>query len=105
MDSNILKICGESSITSNFDEIKSDPNFVFTQDPNFVPITLFNESGNAVTVNSWIECANYVNGGWVAQFVNNTNYEKNLFFILLLISTTLVLTKFIKNLGSDYFKK
>ena len=105
MDSNILKICGESSITPNFDEIKSDPNFVFIPDPNFVPITLFNEGGNAITVNSWIECANYVNGGWVAHFLNNTHYEKNLFFILLLFSTALVLTKFTKNLRGEYFKK
>ena len=105
MDSNISKICGESNVIPNFEEIKSDPNFVFTPDPDFVPLTLFNESGNAVTVNSWIECANYVNGGWVAGFINNNNYEKNLFFILLFISTSLILTKFVKNLGSGYFKK
>ena len=105
MDSNISKICGESNITPNFEEIKSDPNYVFTPDPDFVPLTLFNESGNAVTVNSWVECANYVNGGWVANFTSNANYEKNLFFVLLFISTCLILTKFVKNLGSEYFKK
>ena len=90
MDSNISKICGESNITPNFEEIKSDPNYVFTPDPDFVPLTLFNESGNAVTVNSWIECANYVNGGWVTNFTNLINYEKNLFYVLAITSIFLI---------------
>ena len=45
-------ICGESSIIPDFEEIGNNPNFVFNPDPNFEPITLFNENGNTVLVNS-----------------------------------------------------
>ena len=61
-------ICGESSIIPDFEEIGNNPNFVFNPDPNFEPITLFNENGNTVLVNSWLECANYVNGGGLITF-------------------------------------
>ena len=70
-------ICGESSIIPNFEEIGNNPNFVFNADPNFEPLTLFNENGNTVLVNSWLECANYVNGGWtdnVSDFFNGEMY-------------------------------
>ena len=90
MDTNILAICGESDKVFDFEKIKSDPNFVFEADSNFTPITLFNESGSAVTVNSWIECANYVNGGWVTNFTNLINYEKNLFYVLAITSIFLI---------------
>ena len=50
MDTNIFAICGESDKVFDFEKIKSDPNFVFEADPNFNPITLFNESGSAVTI-------------------------------------------------------
>ena len=81
MDTNILAICGESDKVFDFEKIKSDPNFVFEADPNFTPITLFNESGSAVTVNSWIECANYVNGGWTNNVSDFINGEQILFFL------------------------
>ena len=69
----------------NFEEIGNNPNFVFNSDPNFEPITLFNENGNTVLVNSWLECANYVNGGWTNDISDFLNGEKYLFFGLTLI--------------------
>ena len=68
-------ICGESSIIPDFEEIGNNPNFVFNPDPNFEPITIFNENGNTVLVNSWLECANYVNGGWTNYFSDFFNGE------------------------------
>lgn len=97
MDTNIFTICGESEIIPDFEKIKSDPNFIFEADPNYSPITLFNESGSAVTVNSWVECANYVNGGWLSNVVNFVNHEKTLFYVLAISSTLLI--------ASDVYKK
>ena len=40
---------------------------------HFETIRLFDAENNIVNVNSWLECANYVNGGWtndVSDFVN-----------------------------------
>jgi len=97
MDKNIFTICGNSEIIPNFEKIKSDPNFIFEADPNFSPINLFNEFGSTVTVNSWIECANYVNGGWLSNIANFVNHEKTLFYVLPVFSILL--------LASDVYKK
>jgi len=97
MDTNIFTICGESEIIPDFEKIKSDPSFVFEADPNYLPITLFNESGSAITVNSWIECANYVNGGWLSGVTNFVNHEKTLFYLLVVSSILLF--------ASDIYKK
>ena len=102
MDTNILAICGESDEVFDFEKIKSDPNFVFEADPNFNPITLFNESGSAVTVNSWIECANYVNGGWITSFTNLINYEKNLFYVLAITSIFLIASNIYKKRNKNF---
>ena len=32
--------------------------------PNFDVVVLFDIEGNIINVNSWIECAHYVSGGW-----------------------------------------
>ena len=83
MDSDIFKICGESDLLPELEKIQSDPNFVFEPDPNFNPITLFNEIGDTIMVNSWIECANYVNGGWS---INYNSFSGDLFFFTLVTS-------------------
>ena len=76
------KICGKSDIIPNFDEIGNDPNFVFLNDPNFEPVSLFNAEGNSVMVNSWLECANYVNVGWTDYYSDFFNGEKYYFTVL-----------------------
>ena len=83
-------ICGVSDLRPNFEEIGNNPNFVFENDPNFETIRLFDIEGNVVNVNSWLECANYVNGGWVTNFTNLINYEKNLFYVLAITSIFLI---------------
>ena len=37
-------------------------------DINFNKLTLFDIEGNVIEVNSWFECAHYVNGGWSPTF-------------------------------------
>lgn len=82
MDNKITITCGSSEIIPNFDQINSDPNFVFPPDSSFIPKQLFDSSGNIITVNSWLECANYVNGGWSSTFTLESNLPNYLFYIL-----------------------
>ncbi len=87
-------ICGKSELKPNFEEIGNNPNFVFENDPNFETIRLFDLNGNVVNVNSWLECANYVNGGWTDYAGDFTNGEQYLFIALtFLLATTAYLQK------------
>ena len=60
----IISICGDQPSNQELIEIGSDPNFVFQNDTEFITLRLFDIEGNIINVNSWIECAHYVNGGW-----------------------------------------
>ena len=90
MNANIEKICGESELTPDFDAIASNPAFVFDPDLAYETLVLYNSDGLIINVNSWLECANYVNGGWFASINNLINYEKRLFFILLFFTTSYI---------------
>ena len=85
MKRSIEKICGNSEIIPNFEEIENSPNFVFTPDPNYETITLFDIEGNIVNLNSWLECAFYVRGGWTNNISDFIDGEKILFLFLLSI--------------------
>tara|TARA_B100000427_G_scaffold132868_1_gene110595 strand:+ start:286 stop:594 length:309 start_codon:yes stop_codon:yes gene_type:complete len=79
MDLNIELICGESEQVFNPEEISNDPNFVFTNDPSFDTLRLYDPEGNVINVNSWLECANYVSGGWRNEIIDLINGERILF--------------------------
>ena len=64
---NNLKIeasCGLKPVEVENIIIGNNPDFVFLNDPNFSTTVLYDIEGNIINVNSWIECAHYVNGGW-----------------------------------------
>tara|TARA_Y100001970_G_scaffold27416_1_gene33438 strand:+ start:103 stop:411 length:309 start_codon:yes stop_codon:yes gene_type:complete len=82
---NIENICGTKPDTQELIEISSDPNFVFVNDPDFQTLRLFDVEGNVINVNSWIECANYVNGGWTNSF---NNFSGDTFLIVITIGIT-----------------
>lgn len=82
-------ICGESELIPDFEAIGNNPNFVFENDPNFETLQLFDFDGNVVNVNSWLECANYVNGGWTNNVSDFTNGEQILFFVLVAVSVAI----------------
>mgnify|MGYP001185874942 CR=1 FL=1 len=89
--SNIESQCGIKPIDTELIEIGSNPNFVFINDPNFNTLTLYDVEGNIVNVNSWIECAHYVNGGWVNTQIVNYPGDKYIaigLFIIAIISTS-----------------
>ena len=73
----IEESCGKQPQDQEFFIVENDPNFIFENDPNFQTIRLFDIDGNVINVNSWFECANYVNGGWT---LNYNNFNGDLFF-------------------------
>ena len=59
----VNEVCGATPE----DYIKANPSgndFIFKNDPNFKQINLYDFFGNGATVNSFTECAYYVEGGW-----------------------------------------
>ena len=85
MIENFEQICGVSpQDNENLDFQASDPNFVFENDPLFETIVLYDRDGNVVNVNSWIECAHYVNGGWDIVNYQNFGGDQAIFFGLVL---------------------
>jgi len=86
-------ICGKSDIIPDFESIASNPNFVFENDPEFSSIRLFDIENNVVNVNSWLECANYVNGGWTNNQFDFFNGENILFFLISFSFTAYLLIK------------
>lgn len=94
----IIKICGESSVVPDFSKIANTPNYVFAPDSNFDKVTLFDSVGNVVNLNSWLECAYYVNGGWTNNVSDFYNGEKTVFIFTSIAFLTHIL--YIK-----YFKK
>tara|TARA_Y100000741_G_scaffold48659_1_gene33482 strand:- start:43 stop:360 length:318 start_codon:yes stop_codon:yes gene_type:complete len=100
MEENLKSIesqCGISPVDVSLKEIASDPNYVFLNDPNFATVVLYDQDGNIINVNSWIECAHYVNGGWSSLNSSNIAGDQIVF------SGLLVLTFFYVFLKKRYF--
>ena len=83
MEELIESICGDQGNISELEEIGNNPNFVFENDPNFDTVILFDTNNTIINVNSWLECANYVNGGWTNNSVETFNGEQFIFFVTL----------------------
>ena len=93
----IIEYCGLKPSNVEFVIVGNDPNFVFINDPKFPTLALYDIEGNVINVNSWLECANYVNGGWVNNLDAFINQEKILFFTILLLATAgVVFNKYYK---------
>jgi hypothetical protein len=91
----VKKICGISS--DELPEIGSDPNFVFTNDPLFDTIVLYSPEGNIINVNSWIECAHYVNGGWSNDLFTQNGNELILYGLIFCYFSYFIVKKFVIN--------
>ena len=78
----IIEYCGLKPSNVEYVDVGNNPNFVFTNDPNFETVILYDVEGNIINVNSWLECAHYVNGGWVENMDAFINEERILFFVL-----------------------
>ena len=97
MIENFEIICGVSPQNNeNLNFQVSDPNFVFENDPLFETIVLYDRDGNVVNVNSWIECAHYVNGGWDTVNYQNFGGDQVIFFgLVITISFYIFLRRFL----------
>ena len=82
----IEKTCGTKPENQEFFIVGNDPNYVFENDPNYETLRLFDIEGNVINVNSWFECANYVNGGWVNDLNLFINEERMFFFTIMIFS-------------------
>ena len=96
MDELIKTICGNSNEVFDPIKIGNNPNFVFINDPNFETIILYDADANIINVNSWLECANYVNGGWSNELIDLFNGEKYLFIMTILGIVSYSVIKYIK---------
>lgn len=101
--SKVVELCGE--IPQNFEkiDISSNPDFVFINDSSYPARQLFDEEGNTVFVNSFIECDHYVSGGWGYSPV----LSNELFLIDFLTYTVvfLLVATYSKNIFKRLFKK
>ena len=77
----INAICGDRPENFVVPDIGNDPNFVFENDPNFEALKLYNSEGDVIFVNSWVECANYVSGGWSNNIISS-NHDELFFYFL-----------------------
>ena len=85
MDLSLIEtICGKIPVGFVLPEIKN--NYIFQVDPSFTPINLNTFFGNAVTVNSFIECVHYVSGGYEP--------EKTTIFDLLIVILGVIITSY-----------
>ena len=93
-DSDIEITCGTKPTGVNYTDPGNDPNFVFVNDPNFEAITLFDPEGNVIYVNSWLECAHYLKGGWRSNQLLSSMSEQYLsisLFFIAVVSTGIII--------------
>ena len=91
--------CGVNTSNIIYADPGNDPNFVFTNDPNFTTTILYDIEGNVINVNSWTECSHYVRGGWSSNINISTINEEQVFFISTLLVFALTTSLFL------YFRK
>lgn len=85
----IIRICGEYPDGFLKPDIQSDPNFVFSQDPNYISRKVWDIEGNYVFVNSFLECEHYVSGGWYFDPAKVAEDSSLLFLLIVAVSSSL----------------
>ena len=84
-------------------DFSSNPDFVFENDPAFTAKQLFDEEGNTVFVNSFVECEHYVTGGW--GFSPLKNNEVQMLDMMLYVVVALLVFTYSKNFVKSFLKK
>ena len=90
---------GNQPENQEFFVVGNDPNFVFENDPNYQARQLFDVEGNTVFVNSFIECENYVSGGWGYSPITNNE------FLLINLLTYVVVFLILITYSKNFFKR
>ena len=97
--STVEELCGVYPEDFENLDISSNPNFVFTNDPNYAAKQLFDADSNKISVNSFVECEHYVSGGWNFTPVVSSEFllQDNLIYIsLVLLVLTFLRPKLVK---------
>lgn len=102
----VEEICGKKPEGAELPEIKEGEMFVFNSDPNFIDITLYEPSGGIASVRSWVECAHYVNGGWVpnTELIISTSRSFEIYLIAIGIIFFATLLLFIQLISKKKFR-
>lgn len=107
MDENLNSItdsCGIAPDGISYFDPGNDPDFVFTPDPSFEIVTLYDLDGNIANMNSWFECAHYVNGGWSGAQILNYQGDKFL-FVSILVTALLSTIYYVLDIRKKYADK
>ena len=88
----VKELCGINEAEESFKS--SDPSgfLIFTNDPNFETVQLWNKLNNTIFVNSFEECEHYVAGGWNSTKSLNIEYLSQ-GIILITLATFLIIKK------------
>ena len=98
----VIFLCGDYPENHITPEIGNDPNYIFLNDPNYEQVRLFDEDGNTVLVNSFIECEHYVSGGWgFSPLKNQEIFYQDLFLYLIIFG---IVISFFKPKFKEYFQ-
>ena len=82
----------------------NDPNFVFTSDPGFEVVALYDTEGNIINVNSWLECVHYLKGGWTSnQIVSSINEQYLLISLLSIAAVSTLLIIYLKKRKNELY--
>ena len=84
------QICGTNNSDQKFSLINSDGILVFTNDPNYSTVQLWNKLNKTVYVNSFEECEHYFLGGFDSTQQLNTEIYSRLILIVFLISVIIM---------------
>ena len=107
LEQNLDKVensCGVAPEGISYFDPGNDPNFVFVNDPNFIKVTLYDSEGNVAIMNSWFECAHYVNGGWSNAQILNYQGDRIMFLFASLFAVISSIYYF-SNIRKKYVKK
>ena len=79
----VINICGQYPENFIKEDIASNPNYVFKNDLSYSSVQVFNQEGNSVIVNSFIECEHYVTGGWdyLPTYLNEVGLQAYIAFV------------------------
>ena len=100
----VMDSCGIAPEGISYFDPGNDPNFVFKKDPTFEIVTLYDVDGNIANMNSWFECAHYVNGGWSSAQILNYQGDKVLFISILIAAAVSSIFYFL-DIRRNYVKK
>ena len=99
----VIRLCGEYPEGFEPINLESNPDFIFTNDPAYEIVKLYDYDENSVFVNSFIECEHYVSGGWgFNQLINNELFYQEIFIYLVIFGIIITflkpkIIKYIKN--------